>query len=139
MAVETPVRIRDTAYPIFFQLLTTFSVFHIPDFCQLLGNFPIFGIFETFPILLILSILNQFNSNLTNLVHFDNFERTLFLTKLPQTIKEMDKMNQKVYKYLRNCVHICDGPLAQLVEHWSNKPTVAGSSPVVTILFPYVP
>ena len=28
-----------------------------------------------------------------------------------------------------------DGRLAQLVEHWSNKPRVAGSSPVVTIPF----
>ena len=31
-------------------------------------------------------------------------------------------------------IHI-KGRLAQLVEHWSNKPRVAGSSPVVTILF----
>ena len=29
------------------------------------------------------------------------------------------------------------GRLAQLVEHWSNKPRVAGSSPVVTILFKF--
>ena len=28
-----------------------------------------------------------------------------------------------------------EGRLAQLVEHWSNKPRVAGSSPVVTIFF----
>ena len=27
--------------------------------------------------------------------------------------------------------------VAQLVEHWSNKPRVAGSSPVVTIFFLY--
>ena len=30
-----------------------------------------------------------------------------------------------------------NGRLAQLVEHWSNKPRVAGSSPVVTIFFLY--
>ena len=28
-----------------------------------------------------------------------------------------------------------EGRLAQLVEHWSNKPRVAGSSPVVTTFF----
>ena len=28
---------------------------------------------------------------------------------------------------------VSKGLLAQLVEHWSNKPRVAGSSPVVTI------
>ena len=30
---------------------------------------------------------------------------------------------------------VSKGLLAQLVEHWSNKPRVAGSSPVVTIFF----
>ena len=32
----------------------------------------------------------------------------------------------------------CLGRLAQLVEHWSNKPRVAGSSPVVTTSFVYI-
>ncbi len=30
--------------------------------------------------------------------------------------------------------HILSARVAQLVEHWSNKPTVAGSIPVVSII-----
>ena len=48
-----------------------------------------------------------------------------------QRLQVHSKGTIKIYQLIHQ-QNMC-GPLAQLVEHWSNKPRVAGSSPVGTI------